>query len=97
MFITITGSNHYLGVDSYMINQELYLVKDINNVYDDEAIKVVNEEDVKYGYVANSVNTVARGTHSAGYIYNLIKDKTKVFIRFVLEDSVIAEIKEKDK
>lgn len=92
MYITITGSKHYLGVDSYKIGQELILKKDIGNIYDDEAIKVESETGVMCGYVANSVESVARGTHSAGYIYNTFSDGQKCKVSFVSDEKVIAEI-----
>lgn len=59
MFITITRVNDYLGVNSFKIDQELLLIKEPDNCYDDESIKVVTANDVKYGYVANSVCSVA--------------------------------------
>lgn len=93
MFITITGSEHYMGVDSYRIGQELILKKDENNSYDDEAIKVETENGATCGYVANSVDTVARGTHSAGYVYCNLHELQKCIIRFILGDNVIAELK----
>lgn len=92
MFITITGSNYYLGIERYKIGEELFLKKDSDNSYDSEAIAVITDKDVKCGYVANSTCTVAKGTHSAGYIYNQIKDKTKCKVLFVVNDYVIAEI-----
>lgn len=92
MYITITRSNNYLGIESYIIGQELVLVKDKDNRYDDESILVKTTTDAKCGYVANSVNSVARGTHSAGYIYNMIKDDQKCLVSFIVEDKVIAEI-----
>lgn len=92
MFITITGSDHYMGVDSYKINQELILIKDKNNSYDDEAIKVVTENGATCGYVANSIDTVARGTHSAGYVYCSIKEHQKCKVVFITQNSVIVEL-----
>ena len=94
MYITITGSNHYMGTESYNVGQILVLKKDKGNVYDDEAIKVENENGVKYGYVANSIFSVARGSHSAGYIYNTFKDETRCKVMFIINDKVIAEITE---
>lgn len=91
-YITIAGIEHYMGIESMKINQEFFLKKDIENVYDDEAIEVINDKGCRYGYVANSVSTVARGTHSAGYIYENIKNNTKCVVRFILEGSCIAEV-----
>jgi len=92
MYITITGSNHYMGIETYHIGQTLYLKKDHLNNYDDEAIKVVGEHNTTYGYVANSVLTVARGTMSAGRIYDKITKGSHCKILFILEDSVIAQL-----
>jgi len=92
MFITITGSQYYLGIETYKIGQELFLKKDIGNNYDDEAIKVETKSGATCGHVANSVGSVARGTHSAGYIYNSIKEDQKCRISFILDEKVIAEL-----
>lgn len=92
MYITITGLGYYMGIESIKPGDKLYLIKDTNNTYDDEAIKVIGNNEVTYGYVANSVNTVARGTHSAGYIYDLIKDKENLEICFITDKEAIAKI-----
>ena len=46
----------------------------------------------RYGYVANSSNTVAHGTHSAGYVYRDFEQEAVCVVRFRLEDVAIAEI-----
>ena len=92
MFITITCFEHYMGIESYKIDQELILKKDKNNSYDDEAIKVESENGATYGYVANSIDTVARGTHSAGYVYCSLKESQKCKVKFITQESVIAEL-----
>lgn len=96
-YITITGLEHYMGKDAVKIGTELLLVKDVDNSYDDEAIKVVSERGCTYGYVANSVRTVARGTHSAGYVYDKINDNTYCSIDFIVEGRAIAKIKDNNK
>lgn len=72
----------------------LILKKDRNNQYDDEAIITYNKNDYKCGYVANSVHSVARGTYSAGRVYDLIEDEARCCVRFILpeEGCLIAEI-----
>lgn len=92
MYITITGVNRYLGVESFKIGQYLTLKKEPDSSYDDESIRVENELGVKCGYVANSVCTVARGSHSAGYIYRDINDGDKCKVLFIIEDRIIAEV-----
>lgn len=92
MYVTITGSEYYMGIESYKIGQLLLLKKDEENRYDDEAIKVETPSGALCGFVANSVDTVARGTHSSGYIYSLINDSKQCEVKFILNNSVIAKI-----
>lgn len=92
MFITIVEANCYLGVDSLYIGQELVLIKEPDNKYDAESIKIKTETGATCGYVANSIDSVARGTHSAGYIYNSIKEKQKCKIEFIVGETAIAEL-----
>ncbi len=95
LYVTLTGFMHYLGIEEIRVNSEYTLKKDIYNAYDDEAIKVVDENDCTLGYVANSVYTVARGSHSAGYVYDRFEDNIKCRVRFIVEECAIAEIEVK--
>jgi len=72
----------------------LILKKDRNNQYDDEAIVAYTKDAYKCGYVANSVHSVARGTYSAGRVYDQIGDETKCCIRFIFSEErcLIAEL-----
>ena len=90
MYVTISHINDFLGIDQFRVGDELYLQKETDNNFDDETIKVVSETGSKCGYVANSVSTVARGTHSAGYVYNLIQDKQKCKVEFIIDEYIIA-------
>ena len=74
----------------------LILKKDRNNQYDDEAVAAYTKDNCKCGYVANSVRSVARGTYSAGRVYDQIKDEARCAVRFILveEGCLIAEIME---
>lgn len=92
MYITITGSDMYMGIESYKVGQTVILKKDVDSPYDDESIKVVSETGAHLGFVANSVESVARGTHSAGYIYNSFEDSANCKILFITQESVIAEL-----
>ena len=89
-YITIVGADNYVGIEALKPGTVLSLKKDKNNSYDDEAIMVTGQSEACYGFVANSVQTVARGTHSAGYIYNMISDNSKCELKFILNDSGIA-------
>lgn len=91
-YITITGVRHYFGLETFKVNQTLWLKKDLENDYDDEAIKVVTEAGIVYGYVANSIYTVARGTKSAGRIYDRFENKCKIKVCFITKNEVIAQL-----
>ena len=92
IFISIVGLNHYYGSQIFSIDQILKLKKDYENKYDDEAIQVELENVGKVGYVANSPYTVARGTRSAGRIYDTFEEILYCKVTFILKDTVIAEI-----
>jgi len=91
IFITINHLDEYNGLSNIKVGDTLTLKKDLDNPYDDEAIAVYNLDDIKVGYVANSVCTVARGTYSAGRIYDKLNDN-KCIVKFIINDSVIALI-----
>lgn len=91
-FVSIVGLKHYFGAEIFSIGQKLKLTKDYDNRHDDEAIMVEIESIGKVGYVANSPYTVARGTRSAGRIYDTFEDYTYCEVRFILKDTVIAQI-----
>lgn len=91
-FITITGADRFMGIEALRPNQTLKLVKDIDNNYDDESIKVIGESGATYGYVANSVYSVARGSHSAGYIYETFEKEVDCKVLFITNDIAIAQI-----
>lgn len=91
-FVTITGMNNYCGNNGFRVGDELKIVKDYDNEFDDEAIKVEAVGLGAVGYVANSVRTVYKGTSSAGRIYDKIGDIAKVRVLFVTHTSIIAEL-----
>ena len=68
------------------------LKKENDNQYDDEAILAYDKRDSKSGYVANSVDTVARGTYSAGRLYDTFEQECECVVRFMMDDCLIAEI-----
>ncbi|MDR3331683.1 MAG: HIRAN domain-containing protein [Synergistaceae bacterium] len=91
-YVTITGCKHYFGSNILKVGQIIKLRKDYENQYDDEAIEAQLESVGKIGYVANSTYTVARGTKSAGRIYDSFKDECRANIRFIVKDTAIAVV-----
>lgn len=92
IYITIDHLDDYLPVMNLRVGDILTLKKESDNSYDDEAIAVYTEGNYKCGYVANSVSTVARGTFSAGRIYDLIGEKAGCKVKFITEEEGIAEV-----
>ena len=96
-FITIVSIAECNRFANLRAGDVLTLRKEPLNRFDDEAIAVYSGQQIKSGYVANSVSTVARGTHSAGYIWRDFEDTAKCTVRFIFEDGVIAELNEESK
>jgi len=92
LYVTITGMNHYFDLAPFDIGTYLQLQKDPLNPHDDEAIAVVLPIIGKVGYVANNTWTKARGTMSAGRIYNLIPEQSLAIVAFMLKDQMIARV-----
>ena len=92
MYVTICGISHYYGKTPFEVGGEIFLVKDEDNDFDSEAIAAALPYIGIIGYVANSKDTVYRGTMSAGRLYDKIKYKACAKVLFVTHSSVIAEI-----
>lgn len=91
-FITITNIKEYIEMGMIKIGEVLHLKKEPENVYDMEAILVEDKNEIPIGHVANSVNSVAKGTHSAGYIYHSFKDSILCTVKFIYHDMIIAQL-----
>jgi len=76
--------------NSVNVGNMLTLVKEHDN-YDAEAI-AVKLDDKNIGYVANSTNTVVKGTMSAGRVYDKINDIAQAEIIFIDINKIIAKI-----
>ena len=95
-YITITGMEHYFGNKIFKVEDVIKCEKEFDNDYDEEAIKVMMKTFGKVGYAGNSCRTVAKGTKSAGRIYDKVGDGFFVKVCFVTGDSVIAEVLKND-
>jgi len=69
-FVTITGMHHYLGKSVLKPGTLVLLVKEPDNEYDENAIRVDLVPVGCVGYVANSPHTIIDGTMSANRIYD---------------------------
>ena len=78
VYITITGMDHYHGTDFLENGVKVRLIKDPDNKYDHEAIRVEMEGLGKIGYVANSTYTVLGDSMSAGRLYDRIGQTVEI-------------------
>ena len=91
-YITITGTGYRHGSDFLKEGMKVKLIKEPDNEYDKEAIKVTLMPIGTIGYVANSVKTVIGDCSSAGRIYDKIRNEDEAEILYVLPDGVIASV-----
>ena len=97
IYITIAGAQFRYGSDFLEKGMTVKLVKEPDNEYDKEAIRVELKPIGTIGYVANSVKTVIGDCYSAGRLYDKIGDKAKAEILYVLPNGIVAVVKEDKK
>ena len=73
---------------------QVKLIKEPDNEFDKEAIKVEMEGLGQVGYVANSVHTVRGESMSAGRLYDKIGDTAEGTVLYVLPDCVLCVVEE---
>lgn len=91
-FVTITGFRNYLGLTPFRIGRLIRCEKEPDNQYDSEAIECTLPVYGTVGYIANSTNTVAGGTMSAGRIYDRVEKKFYVRVLFTSFTKVICRV-----
>lgn len=96
VYITITGLDHYHGTEFLEPGVRVRLVKDPENKYDHEAIRVEMDGLGKIGYVANSTYTVLGDSMSAGRLYDRIGQTAAAKVRHVLSKGIICSVRNKD-
>lgn len=92
LYITITGTNHYYGMEFIEKGMSVKLVKEPDNEYDKEAIEAKMEGLDRIGYVANSPYTVLGESVSAGRLYDKIGDVAYAEVLHVLPQGVICKV-----
>ena len=92
MFITVLSMNKLHGAKPLKIDGIVKLIKEPDNKYDTEAIACEMRYFGKIGYVANSVNTVVKGTMSSGRVFDMIDDEYFAKIKFITGNIAIAKV-----
>ena len=92
VYFTLTGTNHYFGAEFLKPDMCVKLVKEPDNKYDKEAIRVEMEGLGKIGYVANSTCTVLGESMSAGRLYDKIGDTAQGTVHMVLPFGILCKL-----
>ena len=92
LYFTITGTNHRYGSEFFKPEMTVKLIKEPDNEYDKEAIKVELEGLGQVGYVANSPYTVQGESYSVGRLYDKIGDTAEGTVMYVLPKGVLCSI-----
>ena len=96
IYFTITGTNHYYGLDFFEPKMIVHLVKEPDNIYDIEAVRVELEGLGKVGYVANSTYTVLGESFSAGRLYDKIGGTAEGSVLYKLRNGVLCILTKND-
>lgn len=92
IYFTITGTNYCYGTDFAEKGMSVKMIKEADNEYDKEAIRVEVDGLGKIGYVANSYRTIIGDSYSAGRIYDKIGDTAIGKVLYTLPNGILCEI-----
>ena len=94
IYFTIAGTSHHFGQEFFEPKMEAKLVKEPDNEYDKEAIRVELEGLGLVGYVANSPYTVQGESMCAGRLYDRMGETATGVVKYVLPQGVLCELLE---
>ena len=94
IYFTITGTCYYHGKEFFEKDMQVKLVKEPDNSFDKEAIKVELEGLGDVGHVANSPRTVLGESYSAGRLYDKIRDTAYGRVLYNLPNGVLCFVEE---
>lgn len=92
IYFTIAGTQHHFGQEYFEPKMEVKLVKEPDNEYDKEAIRVEMDGLGLVGYVANSPYTIQGESMSAGRLYDRIGDTAVGVVKYVLPKGILCEL-----
>ena len=94
IYFTITGIWFCYGTEIFHKKDKVKLIKEPDNKYDPEAIRVEVKGLGKVGYVANSPHTVLGESFSAGRLYDRIGKKARGTVVAVTERGILCKLSE---
>lgn len=92
IYFTVAGTNHYFGQEFFEPKMHVKLIKEPDNEFDKEAIRVEVDGLGTVGYVANSPYTVQGESMSAGRMYDRMEDTAKGIVKFILPQGILCEL-----
>ena len=92
VYVTLTGTKYHYGKDFLEPDMKVKLVKEPDNEYDTEAIRVEMKGVGHLGYVANSYYTALGDSMSAGRLYDKIGETAKAKVIHVLPQGVLLKV-----
>ena len=95
VFITLTGTKYYHGNEFLKPGMKVKLIKEPDNQYDKEAIRVSMKGIGDIGHVANSPYTVIGDSISAGRLYDRIGKEAQAKVWLVTEHGTICKVSKK--
>lgn len=94
IYFTVAGIFQFADIEFIKEGMELFLEKEPDNDFDNEAIMVKMKGLGKIGYVANSVKTVAGDeAYSAGRLYDKIGDTATATVAYNMGNVIQGAIK----
>ena len=97
MYFTLAGLANFFGQKPFANNKYFILRKDSKNYYDSELITAELPGYGSVGYIASHPMTRAKGTISAGRLYDKIGDTAVGKIRFLTDDFAVCSLVSKKK
>lgn len=94
IYFTIAGTGYYYGTDFLKKGMKVKLIKEPDNPYDKEAIRVRVKGLGDIGHVANSTKTVIGESCSAGRLYDHFKKKASGRVVYVTERGVLCKLED---
>ena len=92
IYFTVAGTNHYFGNDFLKPDMKIRLIKEPDNKFDTEAIRIELEGLGVIGYVGNSPFTVVGESYSAGRLYDKFDDEAEGKILYVMPTGVLCTL-----
>ena len=92
IYFTLTGTDYYHGKGYLKNGMRIKLIKEPDNPYDSEAIRVEMAPLSKIGYGANNTKTVIGDSWSAGRMYDHIGKKADAVVKLVTERGVLCKV-----